>query len=403
MSPPAEWRGWRRLQTLSQHLPPADTPLTNPGSGAKRVSLASVKNNAKLMSPPVVIGAMIMDMMGRPKDGYAIQEGASVPGKVVQAPGGVARNVAQTLAALLATSCRPLLISAVGRDPAGDALTAHWESLNLSTRGIRRCDDLSTPLIAATFHASGDLAHCVADVQLLEEGGVTPDWVLGFKEDILQAPVVLLDANLASDVMQLACDLAHSAGVPVWLEPVSAAKAVRALPVLRHLAYCSPNEIELLAIAKALETSMPQRPLAATQGQAGPWAKLGLQEGAALRAAAEALLHAGVKCVVLTVGSCGVIISESTSALDSPNGITPRHTHIPPIPTKVLNVSGAGDSLVAGALAGLVHGASPVEAAAIGTAVAHLTLQVQGNAPKDVVLDDVVAKAATLKKQPLDV
>eukprot|EP00854_Cymbomonas_tetramitiformis_P001951 gene1951-2634_t len=174
------------------------------------------------MSPPVVIGAMIMDMMGRPKDGYAIQEGASVPGKVVQAPGGVARNVAQTLAALLATSCRPLLISAVGRDPAG----------------IRRCDDLSTPLIAATFHASGDLAHCVADVQ-----------------------------------------------------------AVRALPVLRHLAYCSPNEIELLAIAKALETSMPQRPLAATQGQAGPWAKLGLQEGAALRAAAEALLHAGVKCV----------------------------------------------------------------------------------------------------------
>lgn len=57
-----------------------------------------------------------------------------MPGRVTQSPGGVARNVAEALARLLASAgCPPaqlpLLVSAVGEDLAGRALLRAWEAL----------------------------------------------------------------------------------------------------------------------------------------------------------------------------------------------------------------------------------------------------------------------------------
>ena len=49
---------------------------------------------------------------------------------------------------------------------AGVALLAHWESLHLSTRAVRRVPGGSTPVVAAIFDQSGDLGQCVADVEV---------------------------------------------------------------------------------------------------------------------------------------------------------------------------------------------------------------------------------------------
>ena len=62
--------------------------------------------------------------------------------------------------------------------------------------------------------------------------------------------------NEESDKMhflQAACEVAHAAHVPVWFEPVSVPKAVRATTVLKRLSYTSPNAHELIAMAAALD------------------------------------------------------------------------------------------------------------------------------------------------------
>lgn len=80
---------------------------------------------------------------------------------------------------------------------------------------------------------------------------------------------------------QAACTLAHAAHVPVWFEPVSVAKAVRATKVLGCLTYTSPNAQELIAMAAAID------PVLSTQTAD----KLLLQLAAGSNASAANQLH----------------------------------------------------------------------------------------------------------------
>lgn len=59
--------------------------------------------------------------------------------------------------------------------------------------------------------------------------------------------------SIVSCCVQAACRVTDAAGVPVWFEPVSVPKAVRATKVLSCLTYVSPNAHELIAMAVALD------------------------------------------------------------------------------------------------------------------------------------------------------
>ncbi len=49
--------------------------------------------------------------------------------------------------------------------------------------------------------------------------------------------------------------MAHAANVPVWFEPVSVPKSVRASRVLNCITYISPNAHELIAMAVAIDST----------------------------------------------------------------------------------------------------------------------------------------------------
>ncbi len=49
--------------------------------------------------------------------------------------------------------------------------------------------------------------------------------------------------------------MAHAAKVPVWFEPVSVPKSVRASRVLNCITYISPNAHELIAMAVAIDST----------------------------------------------------------------------------------------------------------------------------------------------------
>ena len=72
-------------------------------------------------------------------------------------------------------------------------------------------------------------------------------------------------------------------------------------------------------------------------------------------------MQAGVKHVMLTLGSQGAAVCSLGTA-----GMSVMTQHLPAIPANIVNTNGAGDCLVAGALACLVQKQPPINALAFG-------------------------------------
>jgi len=274
----------------------------------------------------------------------------------------VARNIAAVLALLELRSGRPppLLVSCVGDDSAGAALLSSLAAAGLPARGVRVAPGGRTATVAAVFAGSGDIAAAIADCGLLESA-LTPLWLSRFAPELAAAPAVLLDMNASADALRSAAGLGCGR---LWLEPVSVAKAARAAPLLRAAAFVSPNAAELQALARALGGPQAAAP-------AGGGARAAL---AALRPCIQTVLAAGCAHVVTTLGADGALMSwlERGAA---------RHLHLPAPPVAVISASGAGDALVAGALAALCRGEAAAAAVAAGVAAAAVVVGRAENAP----------------------
>jgi sugar/nucleoside kinase (ribokinase family) len=213
----------------------------------------------------------------------------------------------------------------------------------------------------------------------------------------------------------------------------------RAVPLLPHLTYITPNAEELLAIAAALKSSQPsggRTAAAATAAAAGGGGGRGGGGGAAARRladlapAAAAVLAAGVKCILLTMGehgaallrleggasggaccggvccggaccggaggcgcgSCGAApctTTTSSTTTSSSNAASRRPAvvahHLPSPPARVVSVSGAGDCLAAAFAAALARGgapcATPEQGLREGLLAARAAVESEGNVP----------------------
>ena len=65
------------------------------------------------------IGSVLWDIIGR--SAIVMRQGSDVPGRITRLPGGVAMNIAMTLARL---GLRPAVLTSIGRDAAGEELVA---------------------------------------------------------------------------------------------------------------------------------------------------------------------------------------------------------------------------------------------------------------------------------------
>ena len=243
--------------------------------------------------------------------------------------------------------------------------TAANSALGLPTRGVRVVPGRRTASVAAVFGAGGDIAAAVADCGLVEEG-LTCEWVSSFDADIANAPACLLDANAAPATLAAAAALAAQYRTPLWLEPVSVAKAARCVPLLPLAAFVSPNRAEAAALAGR----------ACGGGEA--------EADADVAHDAEAALAAGCGAVVTTLGPRGALLSLRAAAASGRAGQHARVQHLllPAAPAAaVVSTAGAGDSLVAGALAALARGADAPAALAAGLAAAAVVVARPENAP----------------------
>ena len=272
----------------------------------------------------VVVGGANLDIKAR--SNRAVEAGTSNPGVTGLAPGGVGRNVAEVLARLGTPTG---LVAAVGTDTFGDRVLEATASAGVDVQGVRRIDG-ATGTYTAVLDADGELVAAVSDMAATEL--LAPADVDATAAVIAGARLVVLDGNLAGATLDRAAELAHAAGVPVVIEPVSVPKARVLAPMLRS-----------------------ERPVFVATPNADELAVLG---------GLAALHERGVECVWVRRGADGSTFSDGAGS-----------TEIAALPVaEVQDVTGAGDAMLAGFCHALLAGATPVEAAAYGHAAAALTV-----------------------------
>jgi pseudouridine kinase len=274
----------------------------------------------------VVVGGINLDTLAR--IGGETVPGSSNPGVTVTGHGGVGRNVAENLARL---GSPVRLLGVVGDDAAGTALLEHLTLIDVDVRGVRRSADCATGTYTAVLDHTGDLVVGVADMAATESIG---------PEDIDPATIrsagwLVLDGNLRPDTVARCLALADQDDIPVLLDPVGVAKAAR-LGRLGAVHTFTPNHAELTA-----------------------WA--GTEDVDEARAKAHAQ---GVEVVWLREGMAG-------STLHTGDGRTTR-LQLPPAP--VVDVTGAGDAMLAAYVHRLRAGDAIPVAGWFATAAAWLTV-----------------------------
>lgn len=301
------------------------------------LALHSGEDSHMTQRPDILcIGSVLWDVIGR-SDRH-MKQGADVPGHITRLPGGVALNIAMTLARF---DLLPALLSVVGRDPEGVELVAACDRLGLITDHLYRSDDLPTDQYMAVEGKNGLIA-AIADAHSLEQAG---DKILrplitgpvGFVEAPFPGPIAL-DGNLTESLLDEIVHHPAFAAADLRIAPASPGKAERLLPFIRAgkgVLYVNLEEAGLLC-----QTEFASAP----------------QAGAALveRGAARALVTDG-----------GNVTCDAT-----PEGILAER----PPEVMVTRVTGAGDTFMAAHIAAELRGADRPTALhrALATAAAYV-------------------------------
>ena len=180
----------------------------------------------------VCIGSVLWDVIGRAA--IHMRVGSDVPGRITRLPGGVAMNIAMTLRRF---EMQPVLLSAVGRDAAGEELMAEAQRMGMDCAYVYRSDDLPTDVYMAVEGANGLIA-AIADAHSLEAAGdkiLRPlaDGRLGNAASPF-AGIVALDGNLTAELLQKIAVSDLFANADLRVAPASPGKAERLLALLGH-------------------------------------------------------------------------------------------------------------------------------------------------------------------------
>lgn len=287
------------------------------------------------------IGSVLWDVIGR--SASHMRQGSDVPGRITQLPGGVAMNIAMTLVRF---GAQPTLLSAIGRDPAGDQLIAEANAMGMYTDFIYRSADLPTDRYMAVEGANGLIA-AIADAHSLEAAGAKilaplSDGRLGTADDPFSG-MIALDGNLTLALLHAIATDASFAQADLRVAPASPGKAERLRPFIeagRAVLYVNLEEAGLLC----------QRDF----------------ENAA--SAVAGLLERGAARALVTDG--GNVASEGDA--------TGIRTACPP-KVLVTRVTGAGDTFMAAHMSAEVQGTPPQ--AALEQALQAAARYVSGDTP----------------------
>ncbi|XP_061494774.1 uncharacterized protein LOC133390349 isoform X1 [Rhineura floridana] len=327
--------------------------------------------NVSAVPRPVVIGGINVDFIAKAREATIVGGGQTNPSTVRQSFGGVGRNLADCLSRLGKT---PFFISIMGKDEHSESVLRYCKHMDMS--GVLRLEGHNTATYCVVITGSGEFTLGLGDMDIHEQ--ITEQYVSKFKENLCKAPLICIDGNVPVSTIQYICQIAREHRLAVCYEPTDVDKASK--PFLsdswRALACISPNLQELRAINQALGHPVPADMPSTLEDVVKTAATL-----------AYPLLRE-LHWVVVTLGQHGVLVCGRN--VDGRLSLHPGTfnkasaagelcaIHYPAISVpveEIVSVSGAGDSLIAGIIAGLLAGEDTDNCIRLGLLSASLSLR----------------------------
>lgn len=260
----------------------------------------------EITSPYILVfGASVVDMFGFCKTPYKSHD--SIPGRVKISFGGVSRNIAENMARV---GVNTKFISILGNDEIGRSMLEHSETIGYDMTNSLILKGGSTPTYMAILDEKGEMVSAVADMDSIKE--MSPDFIDSKGDMIRQSKYIFLDADDPEN-LEYIINTYHGSTHFV-LDPISSAKAEKIKHLIRYFHTIKPNrhEAEVLSGIK-IDTEKD------------------------LVKAGEYFLSLGITNVFISLDEDGIyyINKDDSGWIRTEDAV-------------VKNVTGAGDSFVAG-------------------------------------------------------
>jgi len=327
------------------------------------LSSPRLNNNRGKLGGVVVIGGVNIDLRGRSEE--ELKRYTSNPGNINIGSGGVGRNIAHNLALL---SVPVTLLSAVGDDGEGIRILEETGKAGVKMEQMIISGEHPTGIYLAILDEKGEMEVAVSDMRILEE--VTVDYLRSKAYLIKESKIVVVDTNIPEESIEYVVELCNKVKVPVLIEPVSVEKARKLRKVLDRsgrwiIDYITPSEDELESILGA-----------GTERDDNKDIDIDVD----LVKAAEELKCRGVRNMIVTLGERGIYVSGGGTDEGKKEDC---NKFMAPYRGEVVDVTGAGDALVAGLVYGIYKG-YPVEVASrFGLGAAALTISTKEAVRRD--------------------
>ncbi|KAJ8916165.1 hypothetical protein NQ315_016304 [Exocentrus adspersus] len=296
-------------------------------------------------------------------------DGRIYPCRFSYSPGGVGRNICDSLSKL---GHVPKFLSAVGDDYQGTILS---KSIPLqSSNFLKVLKGRRTAQCIIVFDKRGDCRLLMGDMEVHAE--ISPKLIQENEVVIKTAPLVVLDANLSVESVEEALKLATKYSIPVVFEPTDVEIADKPFrtPYWKAVKLITPNLNELRHITSTFLENRPNKPISYKSNTVEEAAYLAKQ------------LAGYIENVIVTLGSSGVLVARKALAIDPfLNYQQTKEVHLRHYPCTVVkdfvNVSGAGDCLASGIIAGVLRGLPETQCLSIGFTAAETALYTQSAVP----------------------
>ncbi len=285
------------------------------------------------MAEITIVGGINIDIEGCPFQKLKSED--SNPGKISLAYGGVGRNIAENAARL---GGEVAMVSVIGDDQMGRGAKAQLAELGVDVSHIEELAGRTSSMYLSILNENHDMAVAISDMGIME--ALTPQKLAGCADFLKASRIVALDANLDEDFLAYACDLL--AGTPLFFDPVSAKKAVRAKNLVGRFYSIKPNLMEAEVLSGIRITNE------ADLKRAGDW-----------------FLAQGVKQLFITLNKDGVYYKDQQKE----GFIRPAEG------LRIVSATGAGDSFSAAILLGCVKDLDIEQIARMGMAAASVAME----------------------------
>lgn len=247
----------------------------------------------------VVVGGINMDMFGMP-DERVIPRDSNV-GQIGLAVGGVGQNIAQNLAHL---DVPTYLITVYGDDMNGTVMRNECHKNNIHLDYAAEVPGARSSSYMYITDETGDMLIGINDMNICEK--ITPEFLLSRLDVMNGAELVMVDANLPAETIEW---LGNHLTVPIFVDPVSLAKAPKIKAILPMIDTLKPNRLEAELLTG-----------------------ISIKDNVDVEVAAEKLINMGVKNVFISLGVDGIMAMNHEMTV-----------HEPTMTTTIVNANGAGD------------------------------------------------------------